>query len=164
MIVFFRLCEFLHEWYVNHRAVNSSSGNSALPAIFPTSTQLHEYSQRSQLQQSEIGNQQGNQMNSGDSATVRNGGGGTAKANPRPNSVEICEYRNRKRPRRFEKPLLNEEENVHDLSCRVCLDNRIDSLVFPCAHASYCMRCCSQLQKCGICRSEIQHRIRFFIV
>lgn len=47
--------------------------------------------------------------------------------------------------------------------CNVCFQNLKDCIIEPCRHFTGCMSCCSQLNKCPICRTEITSYITIFI-
>ena len=46
--------------------------------------------------------------------------------------------------------------------CVVCLDNRIDTAIIPCGHVCVCFECSSQIQKCPMCRRELEGRIQLY--
>ena len=48
-------------------------------------------------------------------------------------------------------------------TCKICLDNKIDTVLSPCAHAVVCLGCRNQISICPICRQWIQsHLIPIF--
>lgn len=47
--------------------------------------------------------------------------------------------------------------------CNVCFQNLKDCIIEPCRHFAGCVSCCSQLNTCPICRTEIKSYITLFI-
>ena len=48
------------------------------------------------------------------------------------------------------------------MSCIICLERDSQIVLNPCGH-TYCEPCSLQLNKCGICRSSITDRIKFYL-
>ena len=49
-------------------------------------------------------------------------------------------------------------EDFGVLTCKICLQRKIDLIVFPCSHACICQQCYEELpvpKKCPICRRMI---------
>jgi len=51
-----------------------------------------------------------------------------------------------------------------DNLCKVCYDQPINSVLLRCGHVAICFECSKHLDKCPICRSEIQEVIQTFRV
>uniref|UniRef100_H2YPC2 RING-type E3 ubiquitin transferase n=1 Tax=Ciona savignyi TaxID=51511 RepID=H2YPC2_CIOSA len=49
------------------------------------------------------------------------------------------------------------------LTCRVCLDNEIDSAFIPCGHQVCCKFCAERCQQCPVCRQQIQEALTVFL-
>lgn len=51
------------------------------------------------------------------------------------------------------------------LQCKICLDNEIDIIFFPCKHAVLCNNCSMNihLKHCPICRGHIRKKFEFFL-
>ncbi|CRK97313.1 CLUMA_CG010707, isoform A [Clunio marinus] len=43
-----------------------------------------------------------------------------------------------------------------DLTCSICMDNKIDTLFLPCAHLSCCRSCAQKCETCPLCRNPIK--------
>ena len=41
---------------------------------------------------------------------------------------------------------------VSNISCKICLSHKVDTVLLPCAHAVSCSLCTSRLGRCPICR------------
>ncbi|ORM40610.1 uncharacterized protein BXIN_1925 [Babesia sp. Xinjiang] len=50
-----------------------------------------------------------------------------------------------------------------DNDCLICLSNRMDTVLLPCGHASFCFNCLQSLrtEKCPVCRGTFASYIRF---
>lgn len=50
-----------------------------------------------------------------------------------------------------------------DNECLICIANRMDTLLLPCGHASFCSSCLKSLrnEKCPVCRGEFTSYIKF---
>lgn len=48
------------------------------------------------------------------------------------------------------------EVNVIENSCTLCFDNVADVQLEPCLHRGFCNQCALQLEKCPMCRTDIQ--------
>ena len=46
--------------------------------------------------------------------------------------------------------------------CIVCMDRKIDTVLYPCRHMELCSTCANKLQECGTCRQSIDNRIQVF--
>lgn len=47
--------------------------------------------------------------------------------------------------------------------CKVCMDEIMDTICLPCAHAVGCESCVAQLEICPICRRKIDFRQKFYV-
>ncbi|GHV54502.1 hypothetical protein AGMMS49579_15200 [Spirochaetia bacterium] len=54
------------------------------------------------------------------------------------------------------------EQNVLN-SCKICLENKINTLFIPCLHVASCQKCSVKLKDCHICKEYIIDRVRVFI-
>jgi len=52
--------------------------------------------------------------------------------------------------------LLEDEEIPQEKLCKVCLGRKISVAFVPCGHVSCCDNCSTKVQKCPVCRKEIQ--------
>ena len=43
------------------------------------------------------------------------------------------------------------------ISCAVCMETPINSILMPCAHEVACMRCAQRLGICPVCRAAVRH-------
>ncbi|KAL1500774.1 hypothetical protein ABEB36_006219 [Hypothenemus hampei] len=41
------------------------------------------------------------------------------------------------------------------MTCKICMDNRLDCVFLPCAHVVSCTTCASRIDRCPLCRGEI---------
>ncbi|EDO05518.1 Zinc finger C3HC4 type (RING finger) family protein [Babesia bovis T2Bo] len=53
-----------------------------------------------------------------------------------------------------------------DTDCLICLSNRMDTVLLPCGHASFCYTCLQSLrtEKCPVCRGSFTSYIKFPLV
>ncbi|GFE55407.1 E3 ubiquitin ligase [Babesia ovis] len=53
-----------------------------------------------------------------------------------------------------------------DTDCLICLSNRMDTVLLPCGHASFCFSCLQSLrsEKCPVCRGSFTSYIKFPLV
>jgi len=59
-----------------------------------------------------------------------------------------------------------EEENrklKEARTCRVCMDQEINTVFLPCGHLSCCESCAKSLTDCPICRNVIRGTVKTFI-
>ena len=56
------------------------------------------------------------------------------------------------------------DDECEILTCKMCLDKKMEVLFLPCAHLAVCGTCAPTFSKCLICRSEISEFIKVFIV
>jgi len=59
-----------------------------------------------------------------------------------------------------------EEENrklKEARTCRVCMDNEINTVFLPCGHLSCCEMCSKSLSDCPICRNVIRGTVKTFL-
>ncbi|KAL1115186.1 hypothetical protein AAG570_007217 [Ranatra chinensis] len=49
------------------------------------------------------------------------------------------------------------------LSCRICMDAGIDTVLFPCAHVICCHVCAERCTSCPLCRSPIESAKRVYL-
>ena len=49
----------------------------------------------------------------------------------------------------------SEQEN----ECRVCMDQKKDTVLFPCGH-SLCSKCVCRVRKCPMCRARIERSVK----
>jgi len=65
-----------------------------------------------------------------------------------------------------EEKIVEKEEKEEKLTiedeCNVCLENKKDSVLLPCAHRTVCLICAKKLSQCPICRSKISQIIKIF--
>jgi len=61
--------------------------------------------------------------------------------------------------RALKKELQKVEEGVE---CKVCYEDRIDTVVFPCSHQALCSKCTVGMKFCPICRTQITEIIKVF--
>jgi hypothetical protein len=59
------------------------------------------------------------------------------------------------------KHIINYEKEKY--ICNVCYQNQKDCIIEPCRHFVGCKSCSTQLNKCPICRGEIDSYITLFI-
>ena len=62
--------------------------------------------------------------------------------------IEVIENENRQ---------LKEAQN-----CKICMDNKVEVVFFPCRHLISCVSCVQQLRDCPNCRKFIQRKIKTF--
>ena len=62
--------------------------------------------------------------------------------------IEVIENENRQ---------LKEAQN-----CKICMDNKVEVVFFPCRHLISCVSCAQQLRDCPNCRKFIQRKIKTF--
>jgi hypothetical protein len=60
------------------------------------------------------------------------------------------------------------EDNVkkrerEDRECSICLDNERDCVYVPCGHTKTCMSCSKNIDKCPICRSDINNKYKMYL-
>lgn len=49
------------------------------------------------------------------------------------------------------------------MTCKICMDNRLDSVFMPCAHVVACSTCAARIDRCPLCRSEITQAQKLFM-
>lgn len=52
---------------------------------------------------------------------------------------------------------------IEAMTCRICMDNRLDSVFMPCAHVVACSTCAARIDRCPLCRSEITQAQKLFM-
>merc|ERR1711971_271851 len=61
---------------------------------------------------------------------------------------------------KLEGKIQNLEDEIQDIKesrlCKVCLDKEVSQIFLPCGHSICCNKCAIGLQKCPICRGNIQ--------
>ena len=58
------------------------------------------------------------------------------------------------------------EENrrlVEAKTCKVCMENDVDTVFLPCGHLVSCNQCSPKLRKCPVCRTYIRGTVRTFL-
>lgn len=55
---------------------------------------------------------------------------------------------------------LNRETVDSSISCAVCMETQINSILMPCAHEVACMRCAQRLNTCPVCRATVSTTLR----
>ena len=61
------------------------------------------------------------------------------------------------------KMLREENERLREeISCRVCYTKESNIVFLPCRHLVTCPDCADGVQKCPVCRAEIQHMVKIF--
>jgi chromosome segregation ATPase len=48
------------------------------------------------------------------------------------------------------------------IECKVCYENRIDTVFRPCNHQAFCARCAVGMRICAVCRTPITEAIKVF--
>ena len=56
-----------------------------------------------------------------------------------------------------------EEEEQCNVDCKICLSYPVQSFFRPCGHACVCEICAGKVDKCQICRSAIEQRLKIFL-
>jgi hypothetical protein len=58
----------------------------------------------------------------------------------------------------------DEDAEVGEQKCAICMTNKVTMAAYPCMHFSFCNGCLSQptVEKCPICRETITERVRIF--
>jgi len=54
------------------------------------------------------------------------------------------------------------EEIQDSKRCKVCFESSVDVVLLPCKHHILCNGCSEKVQKCPVCNTQIQNRIRTF--
>lgn len=54
-----------------------------------------------------------------------------------------------------EQNIIVEKAGENDKACVICLENKANCIVWPCAHMNYCGDCGKKLENCAVCRGEI---------
>jgi hypothetical protein len=49
-----------------------------------------------------------------------------------------------------------------DTFCCICMENKPDHSLMPCAHEQFCLACVKDLQHCPLCRTEVYNAYRVF--
>ncbi|CAH1125871.1 unnamed protein product [Ceutorhynchus assimilis] len=49
------------------------------------------------------------------------------------------------------------------MTCKICMDNRLDSVFMPCAHVVACSECAVRIDRCPLCRSEITQAQKLYM-
>lgn len=52
---------------------------------------------------------------------------------------------------------------IEALTCKICMDNRLDSVFMPCAHVVACSTCAARIERCPLCRSEITESRKLYM-
>eukprot|EP01006_Ploeotia_vitrea_P012183 TRINITY_DN3238_c0_g1_i1.p1 TRINITY_DN3238_c0_g1~~TRINITY_DN3238_c0_g1_i1.p1 ORF type:complete len:277 (-),score=16.78 TRINITY_DN3238_c0_g1_i1:41-871(-) len=47
--------------------------------------------------------------------------------------------------------------------CKICWENKSDSVLLPCGHVAFCMGCAKKLKSCPLCRSGINNVTKVYI-
>ncbi|XP_030765154.1 E3 ubiquitin-protein ligase MYLIP-A [Sitophilus oryzae] len=45
---------------------------------------------------------------------------------------------------------------IEAMTCKICMDNRLDCAFMPCAHVVACSTCSARIDRCPLCRTEIK--------
>lgn len=57
----------------------------------------------------------------------------------------------------------DEETEDEKEACKICMTNKIRTAFVPCGHAVACLSCSKVVEKCPVCRGEIQEKIPFIM-
>lgn len=57
----------------------------------------------------------------------------------------------------------NNQPNNSDGSCNICCERDTNTVLLPCGHVCSCMECSYNLEKCPICRSDINSRNKIYL-
>lgn len=49
------------------------------------------------------------------------------------------------------------------MTCRICMDNQIDTAFLPCAHVVACSTCAAKCDRCPVCRADIMQPQKIFL-
>ncbi|XP_076268855.1 E3 ubiquitin-protein ligase defense repressor 1 [Rhynchophorus ferrugineus] len=52
---------------------------------------------------------------------------------------------------------------IEAMTCKICMDNRLDSVFMPCAHVVACSSCSARINRCPLCRTEIQQAQKLYM-
>ncbi|XP_066153524.1 E3 ubiquitin-protein ligase MYLIP [Euwallacea fornicatus] len=52
---------------------------------------------------------------------------------------------------------------IEAMTCKICMDNRLDSVFLPCAHVVACSACAARIDRCPLCRSEIAQAQKLYM-
>ncbi|XP_060536627.1 E3 ubiquitin-protein ligase MYLIP [Cylas formicarius] len=52
---------------------------------------------------------------------------------------------------------------IEAMTCKICMDNKIDSVFIPCSHVVACTECAARIEKCPLCRTEISQAQKLFM-
>lgn len=59
--------------------------------------------------------------------------------------------------------ILNEDTSVNDSKlCKICCDNEMNAILFPCMHIIACVTCAFSLDSCPVCRKQISEVKRIY--
>lgn len=59
-----------------------------------------------------------------------------------------------------------EEKPVHDVTallCKICLNNQLEIITFPCRHVAMCISCKKQMKFCPICNCKIKSLLHIYL-
>ena len=51
---------------------------------------------------------------------------------------------------------------MNGMTCKICLDMPVQSVLKPCGHSLMCWRCANEVRDCPVCRKRIDEVIRWF--
>ncbi|MDD4931385.1 MAG: RING-HC finger protein [Candidatus Colwellbacteria bacterium] len=53
------------------------------------------------------------------------------------------------------------DEEPDDLRCVICMGNKRKTMVLPCQHSHTCIGCVKKIDKCPVCRENIQIKLPY---
>lgn len=57
------------------------------------------------------------------------------------------------------------EENrriKEERQCKICMDDDVSVVFFPCGHLACCPKCAVAVDKCPICRKDIEKQVKIY--
>jgi len=63
---------------------------------------------------------------------------------------------------KYNKNQFYEDAGIDPTSCIICMDAKIDTLLYPCCHMEVCSNCSKEIFKCCTCRNVIEDRIKVY--
>ena len=55
------------------------------------------------------------------------------------------------------------EDLQNKVTCKICLDAKIEVLFLPCRHLVCCAKCASMVRECPFCRKNIEGTVKVFM-
>lgn len=53
------------------------------------------------------------------------------------------------------------DDDPDELRCVICMENRRKTMILPCQHSHTCIGCVKRLDKCPVCRQNIQIKLPY---